>query len=62
MTYLLIALYLPDGSIVPELRTQLHFDRVACVAAQERYMTSQAVGSKWSICKKLKKPVTPQGE
>lgn len=53
MTYLLIALYLLEGSTDPQMRTSLHTDKSSCQAAQTKYMKSQAVGSKWAICKKL---------
>lgn len=57
MKYLLIALYLLDGSVDPQMMTSLYADKEGCKTAQEQYMKSQAAGSKWTICKKLKQPV-----
>lgn len=54
ISYLLIAIYLPFSSTYPQVQTQLHPDKSSCQAAQKTYMTSQAVGSKWTICAKLK--------
>lgn len=54
MKYLLIALYLPNGSLEPHMETSLLPDKLACQSAQEQYLKSQAAGSKWAICKKLK--------
>lgn len=53
MKYMLIALYLANGSVTPTMQTDILPSLKNCKRVQAMWMKQAVTGKKWGICTKL---------